>query len=230
MTKIFVDAAEVDQVLKLVKNPYISGITTNPTLMKRSGVTDFEIFSKAIISHTHLPLSLEVFSDDITEMYDQALKISSWGEQVYVKIPVTNSLGTSTTELIKDLVSKKIKVNVTALLGKDQIDKVISSLNPNIPSIISIFAGRIADTGRDPCEYISYAINKTSNMKSVEILWASTREIYNLYQARDLGCHIITIPPDLLKKIDLEDKDLEELSLETVNMFYKDACESGYKI
>ena len=230
MTKIFVDAADFDEVIRLSKKSFISGITTNPTLMRKSGVTNFEIFAKAIISRTSLPLSLEVFSDDLDEMISQAETISSWGDQVYVKIPVTNTKGIFTDKIIKILTEKKIKINVTAILSKVQINKVISALNSNVNSIISIFAGRIADTGLDPCEYISYALQKTKDLKNCQVLWASTREIYNFYEAKKLNCDIITIPPELLSKIELKDKDLEEFSLETVKMFYKDAFETGYSI
>ena len=230
MTKIFVDAADFDEVIRLSKKSFISGITTNPTLMRKSGVTNFEIFAKAIISRTSLPLSLEVFSDDLDEMISQAETISSWGDQVYVKIPVTNTKGIFTDKIIKILTEKKIKINVTAILSKVQINKVISALNSNVNSIISIFAGRIADTGLDPCEYISYALQKTKDLKNCQVLWASTREIYNFYEAKKLNCDIITIPPTLLSKIDLRNKDLDELSLETVKMFYDDALKTGYSI
>ena len=230
MTKIFVDAADLDEVIKLSKKDFISGITTNPTLMKKSGVTNFEIFAKAIIANTSLPISLEVFSDEIEEMHEQALKMSKWGEQVYVKIPITNTKGISTCELIKDLSNSNIKLNITAILSKKQIDKAINNLNPNVNSIVSIFAGRIADTGQNPCDFISYALEQKRNLKNCEVLWASTREIYNLYEAINLKCDIITIPPNLLKKVELKGKDLEELSLETIKMFYRDAIETGYKI
>ena len=195
MTKIFVDAADLDDVIRLSKKEFISGITTNPTLMKKSGVTNFEIFAKAVIANTSLPLSLEVFSDDLDEMYEQAIKISKWGKEVYVKIPITNTKGISTSELIKELSNLKIKLNITAILSKNQIDTSINSLNPEVKSIISIFAGRIADTGLNPSDYISYALKKKNNLKKCEVLWASTREIYNLYEAKNLNCDIITIPP-----------------------------------
>ena len=230
MTKIFVDAADLDDVIKLSKKEYISGITTNPTLMKKSGVTNFEIFAKAVIKSTNLPLSLEVFSDDLEEMKLQALKIASWGKQVYVKIPITNTKGEYTCEIIKELVQKGIKINITAILSKKQIDKIVKVLDPKIKSIISIFAGRIADTGINPLEYIDYALKKSSDLDNCEVLWASTREIYNLYEAIKINCDIITIPPNLLKKLNLKGKNLEELSLETVKMFYDDALSTGYKI
>ena len=230
MTKIFVDAADLDEVVRLTKKDYISGITTNPTLMRKSGVTNFEIFSKAVIAYTSLPISLEVFSDDLDEMYEQAEKISSWGKNVYVKIPITNSKGISTEKIIKKLSSKKIKLNITAVLSKNQINKVFEVLDPSVDSILSIFAGRIADTGRDPQEFIKYAIQKKISHEKCEILWASTREIFNLYEAIKINCDIITIPPNLLNKIEMKNKDLEELSLETVNMFYQDALKTNYKI
>lgn len=230
MTKIFVDAADLDQVIRLSQKDYISGITTNPTLMRKSGVSNFEIFSKAVIANTKLPISLEVFSDDLEEMYEQALKISKWGNQVYVKIPITNSKGVSTCELIKNLSELKIKLNITAILSKDQIDKSIDAINPQADSIISIFAGRIADTGINPAEHISYALEKKMHLKNCEVLWASTREIYNLYEAQKLNCDIITIPPNLLQKIEMKGMDLNSLSLETVKMFYNDAVKTGYKI
>ncbi len=230
MTKIFVDAADLDEVIRLSRKDFISGITTNPTLMRKSGVSNFEIFAKAVIKNTKLPISLEVFSDDLDEMYNQALKISAWGENVYVKIPITNTKGISTCELIKELTNLKIKLNITAILSRNQIDKSLESVSPHVESIISIFAGRIADTGLNPCEFISYALGESKILKKCEVLWASTREIYNLYQAQKLKCDIITIPPDLLKKIEMKDMNLEQLSLDTVNMFYKDALETGYQI
>ena len=230
MTKIFVDAADLDEVIRLSRKEFISGITTNPTLMRKSGVSNFEIFAKAVIKNTKLPISLEVFSDDLDEMYNQALKISAWGENVYVKIPITNTKGISTCELIKELTNLKIKLNITAILSRNQIDKSLESVSPHVESIISIFAGRIADTGLNPCEFISYALGESKILKKCEVLWASTREIYNLYQAQKLKCDIITIPPDLLKKIEMKDMNLEQLSLDTVNMFYKDALETGYEI
>lgn len=230
MTKIFVDAADLDDVIRLSKKEFIKGITTNPTLMKKSGVTNFEIFAKAIINNTSLPVSLEVFSDELSEMKLQAEKISSWGEMVYVKIPITNTKGEYTCEIIKELVKQGIKINITAILSKNQIDKAISVLDPNVDSIISIFAGRIADTGLNPTEYIKYSLLKTSKIKKCEVLWASTREIFNLYEASRINCDIITIPSNLLNKLDLKDKDLEELSLETIKMFYEDALSTGYKI
>lgn len=230
MTKIFVDAADLDEVIRLSKKDFISGITTNPTLMRKSGVSNFEIFSKAVIASTPLPISLEVFSDELDEMYEQAIKISGWGNQVYVKIPITNTKGISTCGLIKDLTKLKIKINITAILSKEQIDKSIEALNPSVSSIISIFAGRIADTGLNPCEFISYALKKKVHLNKCEVLWASTREIYNLYEAQDLSCDIITIPPNLLKKLEMKNMDLENLSLATVKMFYNDALKTGYKI
>ena len=230
MTKIFVDAADLDEVVRLIKKDYISGITTNPTLMRKSGVSNYEIFAKAVIASTSLPISLEVFSDELDEMYEQAEKISSWGGNVYVKIPITNSKGVPCYEIIKKLSCEKIKINVTAVLSKNQINEVFEVLDPDVNSILSIFAGRIADTGRDPQEFIKYAIEKKISHNKCEILWASTREIYNLYEAININCDIITIPPNLLNKIYMKDKDLEELSLETVNMFYQDALKTNYKI
>lgn len=230
MTKIFVDAADLDNVIKLSKKEYISGITTNPTLMKKSGVTNFEIFAKAVLQNTNVPLSLEVFSDDLEEMKLQARKIASWGKQVYVKIPITNTKGEYTCNIIKELVQEGIKINITAILSKKQIDNIVEVLDPKIKSIISIFAGRIADTGIDPLEYIGYALSKTSELDNCEVLWASTREIYNLYQAIKIKCDIITIPPNLLSKLNLKGTNLDDLSLETVKMFYNDALSTGYKI
>ena len=230
MTKIFVDAADLDEVIRFSKKDFISGITTNPTLMRQSGVSNFELFSKAVIASTKLPISLEVFSDDLEEMYEQALKISKWGDQVYVKIPITNTKGISTCDLIRELTKLKIKLNITAILSKNQIDKSVEAISPNVDSIISIFAGRIADTGLNPSEFICYGLEKTNTLNKCQILWASTREIYNLYEAIKLKCDIITIPPNLLKKIEMKNMNLEELSLDTVKMFYNDACKTGYKI
>ena len=231
--KIFTDGANLDSIIELSKNSLIDGITTNPTLMRKSGVTNYLRFAKsAVYNSNNKPISLEVFSDDFTEMIKQAKIISNLGKTVFVKIPITNSKGISTKEVVEELLKEGIKINITAVLSFQQIDDCIKYFDENNMGYISIFAGRIADTGQDPTQFIKYAQKKliSKNLNNVEIIWASTREIYNLYQAADSQCHIITIPPDIMKKLKLFRYDLEQLSLETVQMFKSDSEKANYKL
>jgi transaldolase len=228
--KLFVDAADLENVSALKSNDLVKGFTTNPTLMRNAGVKDYIKFAKSIVSVAWpLQVSLEVISDDIQEMEQQALLLQKLGENVVVKIPITNTKGQSCIPLVARLSREGISVNVTAIMTKSQIDDSIDALSDSRYGIVSIFAGRIADSGNNPEEYISYAISRLKS-ENVEILWASPREIFNLVQAENLGCHIITMTPDLWKKLPLIGKDLKQYSLETVEMFYKDASSAGYEI
>ena len=229
--KIFADGADTKHILALSKKKYIKGLTTNPTLMRASGVKNYELFAKNVLKKIKKkPISLEVFSDDFFEMEKQALKINSWGKNVYVKIPITNSKGKSSFNLIRKLSNQGIKLNVTAITTIEQIIKLKKFINKSVPCVISVFAGRIADTGRDPIPYMKKAVQTFKNYKLAEVLWASTREILNIIQANNLGCHIITVPPKLLSKINLLNYNLKKYSLDTVKNFYKDAKKSNYKI
>ena len=229
--KIFADGADLVSIENLNKNQDISGFTTNPSLMKKAGVTDYKKFCQDVLKITkNKPVSFEIFSDDLDEMYDQANEIASWGKSIFVKIPITNSKGEKTSGLIKKLLEKKIKCNVTAILTIQQVKEIYEISNSETDVIISIFAGRIADTGVDPILMMSEAVNICKTKKNIEILWASTRELINIFQANQINCQIITVPHDILKKISLIGKNLEDLSLETVQMFLSDATKAGYKI
>jgi transaldolase len=229
--KVFADGASIKEFINLNKNPIIKGFTTNPSLMKNNGIVDYSLFALELLSIIKTkPISFEVFADELEEMKEQAFKINSWGENVYVKIPVTNTKGISVVPLIKHLQEKKIKLNITAVFSKEQIQKILFILKEDIPSIISIFCGRIADTGQDPGKLIRFAKQKIKKNSKIEILWASTRELLNIFQANDLGTDIITVPNELLKKLDLIGKNLDEYSLETVKSFYQDAKSSKYSI
>jgi len=229
--KIFADGADLVSIENLNMNQNVSGFTTNPSLMKKAGVVDYMKFCKDVLKITkNKPVSFEIFSDDLDEMYDQANEIASWGKSVFVKIPITNSKGKKTSSLIKKLLENKIKCNVTAILTIQQVKEIYEISNFETEVIISIFAGRIADTGIDPIPMMTEAINICKSKKNVEILWASTRELINIFQANQIGCQIITVPHDILKKISLIGKNLDDLSLETVQMFLNDATKAGFKI
>ncbi len=226
--KIFADTADRTSLLDMYSNPLIKGFTTNPTLMRVAGITDYRAFAKDLLHRIpDRPISFEVFSDEFDEMEQQALEISGWGDNVYVKIPITNTQGQSSTRLIARLVHAKVKMNITAVMTLDQVSSVIPFLAESSSSYISIFAGRIADTGRDPILVIREAVNLIQPYSNLELIWASSREILNIFHADSAGCHIITVTLDMLKKIHLIDKDLNEYSLETVKMFYEDAQGSG---
>ena len=229
--KIFADGAEIESIKKLNSNNFIKGFTTNPSLMKKAGVKDYKEFALRLLSEIQdKPISFEVFSDEITEMEKQAYEISKWGKNVNVKIPVTNTKKESTAELIRKLSSKGIVCNITALFTTDQVKEVYDAIDKSTPSILSVFAGRIADTGKDPSDIIKYSVDLVKSKSKTEVLWASTRETLNIFQAEDAGCHIITLAPDLISKVKNYNKNLDEFSLETVKMFFNDAQNAGYKI
>jgi len=229
--KIFADGADVNEMEKASLAGVVKGFTTNPTLMKKSGITDYEKFAKeAITKVNNMPISFEVFSDDFETMEKEALKIASWGENVYVKIPITNTKRESSINLIKELDKKNIKLNVTAILTLKQVEELSTVFKGDSKSIISVFAGRIADTGFDPIPLIKEAKRLLSSKSNLELLWASSREVLNIIQAEQCNCDIITVTNDLLKKLHMLGMDLGELSLDTVKMFYNDASSAGYKI
>jgi transaldolase len=230
--KIFADGADLKGIVNLYQQPYIDGLTTNPTLMRKAGLTDYESFARDVLKEVKSkPISFEVFSDDFPEMRRQALKMHEWQENVYVKIPVTNTSGESSVPLIEQLASEGVKVNVTALLTPRQVKAVTAALNPDVPAVISVFAGRIADTGVDPLPIMKGSLEIVSELPKAELLWASVREVLNVFQAATCCCHIVTVPHDILKKlVTLAGKDLDELSLETVRMFHQDAVAAGFKL
>lgn len=230
-TKIFADGADKAGILEMYKNPLIKGFTTNPTLMCKAGIKDYEAFAKSIIQAIpDRPISFEVFSDDFNEMKQQALKIASWGDNVYVKIPVSNTKGIPAYSLIKELAQSSVKQNVTALMTLEQVHHVSMALADGPEAYVSVFAGRIADTGRDPIPLMSAAVELLRTYPQLELIWASPRELLNIIQANQIGCHIITVTNDLIKKLSLFNKDLHEFSLETVQMFYKDAQAAGFSL
>ncbi len=230
--KIFADGADKDGMLQLNANPLIQGLTTNPTLMRKAGVTDFEAFARDILQTiTVKPLSLEVFSDEFPEMKRQGLKINGWGKNVYVKIPITNTRNESSLPLIKELAGQGVKLNVTAILTLDQVKGVAAALNPKVPAVVSIFAGRIADTGVDPVGIMAESKKILAGLPQAELLWASVREVLNIFQANDCGCHIVTVPHDILGKgMKMAGMELGELSLDTVKMFAADAKAAGFTL
>jgi len=231
MVMIYADGADYDSILNLNNNIMIDGFTTNPTLMRQAGIKDYESFAKKVLKVIKdKPISFEVFADEFDEMYRQAIKIASWGNNVNVKIPITNTIGKSSRKLIADLSKQKIKCNVTAIFTIEQVEDIIENIDKSADIILSIFAGRIADTGIDPIPLIKKAIEKTKQYPNIKILWASTREALNIIHARHSGCHIITVTPDIIKKIENFNKDLTSFSIETVKMFYNDAKKSGYLI
>jgi transaldolase len=229
--KIFADGADKAGMLEMNAKPLIQGLTTNPTLMKKVGITDYRAFCKDILSTIkEKPLSFEVFSDDFTEMERQAMEIASWGSNVYVKIPVSNTKKETCYALVKKLTAQGVKVNVTAIMTLAQTRDVVATLNPSVPSYVSIFAGRIADTGRDPVPLMAAAVEMLKVAPAAELIWASPRELLNIFQADDIGCQVITVTNDLIKKLSLVGYDLDEYSLDTVKMFHSDAVSAGYKL
>jgi transaldolase len=230
-TRIFADGADLDGILKLASDPRISGFTTNPTLMWKAGLTDYAEFAKRLLERiTRHPISFEVFADDTEEMRRQARLISSWGENVYVKIPVTTTKGDSMASLVRELSEDGIKVNVTALFTTGQVELITAAVKDGAPSYLSVFAGRIADAGIDPVPIMSRSVDAMVQAPRSELIWASPREILNLVQADQVGCHIITVTHDLLKKLDCLGKNLEQYSLETVRMFHGDALAAGFTL
>jgi transaldolase len=229
--QVFADGADKATMLELYREPYIKGFTTNPTLMRKAAVTDYEGFAREIIDHIpDRPICLEVLADDEDEMERQAHHIAAWGPNVYVKIPVTNTRRQSMYNLIRRLTLEGIRVNATAVLAIDQVRYSAQALKGGAPSYISIFAGRVADTGRDPVPLMKSALDLMAANTNSQLVWASPRELLNVFQAEEIGCHVITLTSDILKKIRLIGKDLHDLSLETVQMFYDDAARSGYKL
>jgi transaldolase len=229
--KLFADGAEKASMLELYANPFIQGFTTNPTLMRKANIFDYQIFARDILSViTDRPISFEVFADDFDEMERQARLISTWGENVFVKIPVTNTRMESACPLVNRLSHAGIKLNVTALLTLEQVREVACALEGGAPSNISVFAGRIADTGVDPVPIMAQAVRMLQRHPEMELIWASPRELLNVFQADAIGCHIITATPDILKKLSLVGKDLTEYSLDTVRMFADDAARSGFRL
>jgi|TARA_R110000824_G_scaffold399269_2_gene604563 transaldolase len=230
--KVYADGASLTDMLEAYNGEQVSGFTTNPTLMKKAGVVDYLKFAKSALENIQdMPISFEVFSDDFDEMYEQAKKLAALGENVFVKIPVTNTSGEFAGDLINRLDKENVKMNITAVFTKQQVQSILENINTDNPHIISIFAGRIADTGLDPVtimkENLEMIKNKSENL---QLLWASPREVLNVYQADEIGCDIITITTPLLNKLKLKDKDLSEYSLETVKMFYDDAQKVGYEL
>ena len=230
--KIYSDGADLDSFSSLCNNPIIKGFTTNPTLMRKAGIQDYAGFANQALKIVKgKPISFEVFTDELDEMLLQAQTIASWGDNINVKIPVSNSKGVSTYDLVGQLSSEGIIVNVTAVFTDDQIKNLVSVIDKDCPAIISVFAGRIADTGRDAITSMQSAVMIASSNPNIDILWASTREPFNIIEAERAGCDIITVPPDMIKKAEsFFDKDLEQFSIETVKMFYDDAVSSGYMI
>jgi transaldolase len=229
--KLFADGADRAGILRMYANPLIRGFTTNPTLMRKAGVTDYEAFAKEIVSAVpDRPISLEVFADEFAEMERQALKISGWGANVYTKIPVTNTRRESSLDLVCRLARQGVKLNVTALMTLEQVEDVAAALAGGPPAYVSMFAGRIADTGRDPVPIIAEAVEILRPRPNIELIWASPRELLNIFQADSVGCHIITATHDLLHKLELVGKDLEDYSLDTVKMFHRDATQAGFKL
>jgi transaldolase len=230
--QLYADGADKAGILDLYVKPYIKGLTTNPTLMKKVGIKDYEAFARDVLQTvTAKPISLEVFSDDFAEMRRQATKIKSWGGNVYVKIPITNSRGESSLQLIKELGKEGVKLNITALLTLTQVAGVAEALNPAVASVVSVFAGRIADTGVDPMPLMRACGALLHAQPKAELLWASTREVLNIIQAQECGCAIITVPHDILAKAaKMFGLDLTEVSLDTVKTFAKDAADAGFKL
>ncbi|MEW6319661.1 MAG: transaldolase [Acidobacteriota bacterium] len=229
--QLFADGADLDAIRQLAADPRIQGFTTNPTLMRKAGVTDYAAFAKRVLGViSSRPISFEVFSDDFSEMERQAIEIASWAPNVNVKVPVTNTRGEFAGPLIRDLAEQGVRLNVTALMTLDQVRRVAECLRPDVESFVSVFAGRIADTGVDPVPIIAEAVDIVRPLAASRIIWASPRELLNVFQADQAGCHIITATPDVLAKLKLVGKDLAEYSLDTVKMFRDDAVAAGYSI
>ena len=229
--KIFADGADKAGMLEMYAKPFIKGLTTNPTLMRKAGIADYKAFAKEVLQAIpDRPISFEVFSDDFAEMERQALEIASWAQNVYVKIPVTNTKRLPCYDLVHALASRQVKVNVTALMTLAQVRDVVAALSPTVPSYVSVFAGRIADTGRDPVPLMAAAVELIRINPQAELIWASPRELLNIFQADAIGCQIITVTNDVLKKLSLVGLDLDEYSLDTVKMFHNDAVAAGFRL
>jgi transaldolase len=229
--KIFADGADLSGIKQMYGNPQIKGFTTNPTLMRNAGIADYKAFALDVLKVVpDRPVSFEVFADDFPTMAAQAAEIASWGRNVYVKIPVTNTEGKFAGRLISELSHAGVKLNITAVMTLDQVQEIGAALDSATPAVVSVFAGRIADTGRDPVPLMAEALHLLKSKPKTELLWASPRELLNIFQADAMGCHIITVTNDVLKKLSIVGKDLSAYSLETVAMFYKDAKAAGYQI
>ena len=230
--KIFADGANLDEIRKLASNPNVKGFTTNPTLMRKAGIIDYEAFGREVLAAVpDFPVSLEVFADDLPSMLAQGLAIASWGKNVNVKVPVTNTKGEFTGSVIKELAKANVVLNITAIMTLQQVKDVAACLNPDITAIISVFAGRIADTGLDPIPLMVQCRDALKHLPKAELLWASPRELLNIFQADECGCKIVTVPHDILNKAaKMLGTDLTALSLDTVKMFAKDAAAAGFKL
>ena len=229
--KVYADGADLQSMIEEYKKGVVKGFTTNPSLMKSAGVTSYRDFAKSVLKNIKdMPVSFEVFADSKEEMIKEANEIASWGKNVYTKIPVVDTNGIFNGEVIKVLSDASVKVNITAVFTLEQVENILKILNKETPAIISIFAGRIADTGADACKIVKKAVEMSKEYPYVEILWASCRELYNIFQAEEVGCHIITVQNSLLKKSNLLGKDLNEYSIDTVNDFFKDANSLGFSI
>ena len=229
--KIFSDGANLEEMIIMNKKDFVHGMTTNPSLMKKAGINDYKTFAKNVLKEIKTkPISFEVFSDDFSEMEKQAKEIASWAQNVYVKIPITNTKKESSISLIKNLAKNNIKLNITAIMTLEQVKSVVSVLTHDTPSIISVFAGRIADTGRDPIPVMKESLNIMKTNTKSELLQASSRELLNIFQAEEIGCHIITVTKEIISKLKFIDYDLSEYSLDTVKGFYKDALDAKFKI
>jgi transaldolase len=227
--KIFADGADAPEMLEMYSKPYIKGLTTNPTLMRKAGILNYRAFAREILAQIRdKPLSFEVVCDEFAEMERQALEISGWADNVYVKIPVTNTRGEASYDLIRRLASRGVKLNVTAIMTLAQVREVVSALSPEVPGFVSVFAGRIADTGVDPLPLMADAVGMLKMHSKAELIWASPREVLNIFQADSIGCDVVTATRDILKKLPLVGYDLDEYSLDTVRMFYRDAVAAGF--
>ncbi len=229
--KIFADGASASEMLEMYTKPYIKGLTTNPTHMRKAGVANYKAFAREVLACIRdKPISFEVFSDEFPDMERQALEIASWGNNVYVKVPVTNTRGAPSFDLVHRLASRGVKVNVTAIMTLSQVRNAVASLNPEVPSYVSVLAGRIADTGIDPVPLMAAAVCMVQTNPKAELIWASPRELLNFLHAESAGCHVITATSDILRKLPLLGRDLEEYSLDTVKMFYDDAVTAGFSL
>ena len=229
--KVFADGADLESIITLSANPLVQGFTTNPTLMRKAGIKEYAPFAQEVLEHIgDRPISFEVFCDDFDEMEQQAKIIASWGENIYVKIPVSNTAGEPALDLVAKLADSGINLNVTALMTPAQVGQVAERLKGGPPACISLFAGRIADTGRDPIPLVEESLAMIADAPNLELIWASPREVLNVFQADQTGCHIITVTSDLLAKLSSVGRDLDQFSLETVRMFYTDACAAEYTI
>jgi transaldolase len=229
--QIFADSAEKHAMLEMLKNPLVQGFTTNPSLMRKAGVSDYCAFARDVLSEIKgHPISFEVIADDFAEMERQALKIAGWADNVFVKVPVSNTRGDPALDLICRLSRRSVQLNVTAVFTLDQVQDVCSALRPDVPAYVSVFAGRIADTGRDPVPVMQSALEIFKPLEKAKLVWASPRELLNVFQADAIGCHVITLTSDLLKKLAVVGKDLHDYSVDTVTMFYRDAQSSGFSL